>query len=84
MELYPNAKLNVETQDVNRVLGKILTIIDASIADATQREALKDVVRYTIWDWVDTMYPPAVAGSALAGACFCSKKHKGACEQAEI
>lgn len=84
MELYPNVELSVETQDVNRVLGKVLTIIDASIADAIQRDALKDVIRYTIWDWVDTMYPKAIAGSTGVDECLCAALHKGACPQNKI
>lgn len=31
--------------------GKILTFIDASVADPVQRKALKDLLRPAIWSW---------------------------------
>lgn len=34
------------------VEGEILTLVDASVADPTQRKAMKDIVRKTLWVWI--------------------------------
>lgn len=34
----------------NNQLGKLLTIVDASISDKEQRKALKDIVKDAIWE----------------------------------
>lgn len=32
--------------------GKLLTIIEASTEDKTKREALKSIVKSTLWEWI--------------------------------
>ena len=40
-------------EDVRTLEGKLLTLVDASFPDATQRKAVKDLVRQTVWwHWV--------------------------------
>lgn len=39
------------THAIGTLEGKILTLIEASTADAEQRKALKDVFRQEIWNW---------------------------------
>lgn len=36
---------------ISELEGKVLTFIDASVADAVQRKALKDLLRPMIWEW---------------------------------
>jgi hypothetical protein len=42
--------------EIQRVEGRILTIVDASFPDKEQREAVKSLVRTSIWHWADNMY----------------------------
>ena len=46
---YVELTINQIQELKNYLLGKVLTIVDASIADPEQRKALKDVVREAIW-----------------------------------
>lgn len=41
----------VHSNDLRYLSGKILTIIDASIADQEQRKAMKDIATQAIWSW---------------------------------
>ncbi len=36
---------------IDGLVGRILTIVDASIQDKQQREAIKTIVRKSVWDW---------------------------------
>lgn len=36
--------------DINRVLGHVLTVIDASISDSDQRKAVKDLIKNGTWN----------------------------------
>lgn len=38
-----------DSSDVSHLEGELLTVIDASFADKSQREAIKSLVRTTIW-----------------------------------
>lgn len=38
---------------INDLVGKLLTMIDASVVDAEQRKAMKDIYRQIAWDWYD-------------------------------
>lgn len=43
--------------DVQTLEGKLLTLVDASFADPTQRKAVKDLVRQAIWwHWVPNLH----------------------------
>lgn len=43
-------------EDLRNLEGKLLTILDASFSDPTQRKAVKDLVRQSIWwQWVPTL-----------------------------
>lgn len=35
--------------------GKILTIADATTGDATQRKAIKDLLKRELWDWFEEL-----------------------------
>lgn len=37
--------------DVENLLGKILTYVDATYSDPQQRKAQKDLARQTVYDW---------------------------------
>ncbi len=40
--------------DLRNLEGKILTIVDACIAEPQQKKAMKDIIRRTFWfDWVE-------------------------------
>lgn len=53
--------------DVRSLEGKLLTLLDASIADPTQRKAIKDLTRQVIWwQWVpDLDQGPNVPGRGM-------------------
>lgn len=38
-------------RNVNHLVGELLTTIDATFTDPTQREAQKTITKETIWDW---------------------------------
>lgn len=38
---------------INTLVGKLLTIVDAIITDKQQKEAVKDLVKNTIWSWAE-------------------------------
>lgn len=40
----------------NYIQGRVLTIIDASIADKQQNEAIKDLLRQAIWGTAESIY----------------------------
>lgn len=46
----------MNSNDVDNLVGRILTIVDASFADKEQREAFKSIMRSTIYDWMDRHY----------------------------
>lgn len=43
--------MNCSTVNVRNLEGKMLTQIEASFSDPTQREAMKDIFRSMLWDW---------------------------------
>lgn len=43
--------LVVSPGELDRLVGRLLTIIDATYTDVKQREASKTLFRSTIWDW---------------------------------
>lgn len=51
---YENYEAKVTSQDftnlTNFLVGQMFTIVDASIADKTQREAMKSIVKKTLWN----------------------------------
>lgn len=46
---------NALEAQMNFLIGKLLTIVDASIADKQQREALKTLVKREVWDQTEYM-----------------------------
>lgn len=52
--------------DLQRLEGKVLTLLDATIAEKQQNKAVKDIFRRMFWfDWVDSLYKgknPSQAG----------------------
>ena len=48
---YATTEVRLDAQSISYLEGGLLTIIDASIQDAVQRKALKDVLRKCLWDW---------------------------------
>ncbi len=42
--------------DINQLVGKLKTLMDASISNTTQCKALKDLVRETVWMWVNNQF----------------------------
>ena len=46
----------IHRNDIGILEGKILTIVDASVADKQQNKALKDIIRRAIWfDWAENL-----------------------------
>jgi len=50
-DLY-GKKFEIDDGNVNVLVGRILTIIDATYQDKEQREAAKTTFRRVIWNWV--------------------------------
>jgi len=48
-EKFSNVKL--EMNDISNLVGQLLTITDASFQDKQQREAVKSLIKNTVWDW---------------------------------
>ncbi len=42
---------------VNSLVGEMLTLVDASISDPTQRKAVKDLATQKIWNWWNNQRP---------------------------
>lgn len=38
---------------INNLVGKVLTVVDASYSDKEQRKAVKDLMTQSIWGWYD-------------------------------
>lgn len=41
----------LEMNDVSSLVGRLLTIVDASYVDKEQKEAVKTLVKKTVWEW---------------------------------
>lgn len=50
----------LHSHDVQYLEGRLLTVVDASIADPQQRKAVKDLVSTNIWDWFYNALPAKV------------------------
>jgi len=48
----------LQYEEIRRIEGQMLTIIDASFTDKEQREAVKSLVRSNIWDWARNLAIP--------------------------
>lgn len=53
-----------------KILGKILTIIDASITDREQREAMKMLIKQDVWDATDVVVKWMVDQGDKNGSTF--------------
>lgn len=58
----------VRYERINDLLGKLLTLVDASTTDAAQRKAQKDLFKQTVWGWYEAqtagLSPSALVGKA--------------------
>jgi hypothetical protein len=43
----------IRYERINDLMGKILTLVDASTADAAQRKAQKDLFKMVVWAWYE-------------------------------
>lgn len=50
----------LEYNDVQNLVGKLLTYIDATYSDHEQRKAHKDIVRNTVYEWERTLRERAI------------------------
>ena len=41
----------LEVQEVNKLIGQVLTVVDATYGDATQRNAVKQLLKNEVWKW---------------------------------
>ena len=61
------AKL-ITSEELSRLEGELLTIIDAATEDKERREALKSLIRNTLWDcYNDVLLPVLVDLEAKTG-----------------
>lgn len=44
-------EVKIEAQEINTLLGKLLTIIDATYNDREQKENVKSLVKDSVWTW---------------------------------
>lgn len=54
----------------SQVLGKVLTIVDASVTDRDQREAMKQLIKQAVWDTADTVVEWMAAQTGGKGSSF--------------
>lgn len=53
MTFYACATYN----DLQRIEGKVLTLLDATLANETQKKAVKDIFRRMFWfDWAENLF----------------------------
>lgn len=52
---YPSYTAVIYSEDVDRLVGKLLTYIEATYQDPEQRKAHKAILRQTIWGWSDDL-----------------------------
>jgi hypothetical protein len=45
------SQVKIEMNDISNLVGQLLTIADASFQDKQQREAVKSLIKNTVWDW---------------------------------
>lgn len=45
----PTISVSVLVDHTNHIIGKLLTIIDATVSNEKQNKAMKDLVRATVW-----------------------------------
>lgn len=45
----------LQYEEIRRLEGQMLTIVDASFTDKEQREAVKSIVRNNIWSWSSSL-----------------------------
>lgn len=43
----------IRSERINDLTGRLLTLVDASIADVVQRKAQKDLFRQAVWGWYE-------------------------------
>lgn len=53
-----------------KILGKVLTIIDASVTDREQREAMKMLVKQAVWDTTDVVVEWMTKQGDKSGSTF--------------
>lgn len=56
--------LAVDSSDINNLVGRMLTVVDASISDQEQRKALKDIVKQNVWSWSEQVPRRCLSESA--------------------
>lgn len=44
-------QVKLEMNDVSNLVGKILTVADASFTDKQQREGVKSLIKQIVWAW---------------------------------
>ncbi len=54
-------------EDVKHLLGRVLTIIDASISDIEQKKAVKDLIKEEIWGNYSRGYESSVTIKEATG-----------------
>lgn len=59
--------LGMSSADTNNLLGRLLTLADATFTDATQRSAYKDMVRQHVRDWLTMLENSAMASAGIDG-----------------
>ena len=51
----------IDVDDMNNIVGKVLTLIDATFTDKEQRQAMKDIFKAELWNWhtalIDRLVP---------------------------
>jgi len=50
-EVKEFSEAKVELNEVSYLVGQLLTIVDGSFANKEQRDAVKSLVKKTVWDW---------------------------------
>ncbi len=49
----------LDQRDIDNLVGKLLTYVDATFTDVEQRKAHKDILRSSLWDWFELKHKSA-------------------------
>lgn len=70
--------LIIDYKDIDRIMGKLLTYVEATYSDGEQRKAHKDIVRGLVRDWVQEVSTRGIQ-TVDSHSCNCRSDEKESC-----
>ena len=59
-------KIQIDYRDFYPLVGRLLTLVDATYTDKEQRKAQKDVVKPILYNWIHDLYEQQYPGYDFA------------------